>query len=185
MIIQFDNFILDTDKFELRCDDEVLHVEPRVFDLILMLSQNPGRILTRDEIIEDIWSGRIVSDSTISTCVKSARKALGDSGETQKYIKTIRGRGIQFLASPTVAGEDTAKETNGKPSNRTNIKSSKLLTAPVLAGLVIVSLLFIILLLVLNNPIDTQTDTADARSINAPYKIAVLSFADMSADRDQ
>lgn len=185
MIIRFDNFKLDVDKFELHCDNEVIHVEPRVFDLILMLTQNPRRILTRDEIIENVWGGRIISDATISTCVKSARKALGDSGEAQKYIKTIRGRGIQFLATPTTTNDDAVKKFNGKPNKKTFIKPSKLLTTSVLAGLVIVSLLLIILILILNKPMNTQTETVDASLNSAPYKIAVLSFADMSADRDQ
>jgi len=97
MLYRIDDFELDTDNFELRQAGVARHVEPLVFDLILYLSTNPGRTLSRDEIIDHVWQGRIVSDTTISSAVKSARKALGDSGETQKYIRTIRGRGFQFL----------------------------------------------------------------------------------------
>ena len=159
-------------------------MEPRVFDLILMLAENPGRVITRDEIIDKIWEGRIISDATISTCVKSARKALGDNGETQKYIKTIRGRGIQFLGKLNADVPNTIEENETKNA-ATRIKSSKFLTKPVLAGLVIVSLLFIIILLTLNPRTDERPTTQEAQLNTEPYKIAVLSFADMSANGDQ
>jgi len=98
MQIRFDRFELDTDTFELRADGAVRHVEPLVFDLLCFLAQNPGRVVSRSEIIDHVWDGRIVSDGTISSCIKSARKALGDSGDSQSYIRTIRGRGVQFVA---------------------------------------------------------------------------------------
>ena len=98
MLYRFDTFELDADAFELRCDGAARHVEPRVFDLICFLSQNPGRVVSRSEIVDRVWDGRIVSDATISGCIKSARKALGDSGDSQSYIRTVRGRGFQFVA---------------------------------------------------------------------------------------
>ncbi len=96
MLYRFDDFEIDTENFELRRNGTVQHVEPLVFDLICFLSQNPGRVIERSEIIEHIWDGRIVSDATVSSCIKSARKVLGDSGDHQIYIRTVRGRGFQF-----------------------------------------------------------------------------------------
>ena len=61
-------------------------------------AKNPGRVFSRDDLIAAVWHGRVVSDATVSTCIKSARKALGDSGDTQRYIKTVRGRGFRFAA---------------------------------------------------------------------------------------
>lgn len=111
-IFRFDNFILDTNAFELRLGLEVIPVEPLVFDLITVLLKQPGVVLSRDFLVEAVWDGRIVSDSTISTAIKAARKALGDSGREQKYIRTIRGRGIQFVvpikSDPTEAVESRA-----------------------------------------------------------------------------
>ena len=98
MIYRFDNFVLDLDKFELREDGAPRHVEPMVFDLICFLARNAGRVASRDEIIDGVWDGRIVSDATVSSCIKSARKALGDTGDNQAYIRTVRGRGFQFTA---------------------------------------------------------------------------------------
>lgn len=98
MIYSFENIELDTEEFVLRRDGQTQHVEPRVFDFIVFLLKNCQRVLTRDEIIEGVWGGRVISDTTVSSALKSARKALGDSGAQQKYIRTVRGRGFQFSA---------------------------------------------------------------------------------------
>ncbi|MEM8572220.1 MAG: winged helix-turn-helix domain-containing protein [Pseudomonadota bacterium] len=94
----FDQFRIDLQTYALLQDDKPILVEPMVFDLLLYMVKNPGRLLTRDELIDAIWEGRFVSDSTVSTAIKMARRALNDSGETQTYIQTIRGRGFQFTA---------------------------------------------------------------------------------------
>ncbi len=98
MIYRFSDCVLDQDAFTLHVADALCHVEPRVFDLILFFVKNEGRIVCRDEIVENVWGGRIVSDATISSCVKAARQALGDDGAQQKLIRTVRGRGFKFLA---------------------------------------------------------------------------------------
>ncbi|HUL08454.1 MAG TPA: winged helix-turn-helix domain-containing protein [Candidatus Acidoferrum sp.] len=98
MRYRFDQFEVDADRYELRRDGAAQAVEPLVFDLILFFARNPNRVLGRDEIVEAVWQGRAVSDATISSAVKSARRALGDSGDSQSYIRTIRGRGFEFRA---------------------------------------------------------------------------------------
>jgi len=102
MLYKFDDFDLDLQNFELRRVGVVQHVEPLVFDLLCYFAENAGRLVSRDEIVENVWKGRIVSDATISGCVKSARKALGDSGGEQAYIRTLRRRGFQFAAEVTL-----------------------------------------------------------------------------------
>jgi TolB-like protein len=99
MIYRFDDFELDTAKFELRHRGEARHVEPLVFDLIGYFCANAGRVVTRDEIIAHVWSGRIVSDATVASCVKSARKALSVDTSDTTYIRTVRGRGFSFEAA--------------------------------------------------------------------------------------
>ena len=98
MLYRFDDFELNTESFEFKHKGSIRHVEPLVFDLIAFFSANPGRVIGREEIIETVWKGRIVSDATISSCIKHARKALDDSGNNQSYIRTVRGRGFQFTA---------------------------------------------------------------------------------------
>ena len=109
MIYRFDDLRIDTDRFELRRGDDIRQVEPLVFDLIRYLAANPNRVVTRDEIIEHVWHGRIVSDATVSGCVKSARRALDDSGEDQRRIRTVRGRGFHLIGEVSAdAGADEA-----------------------------------------------------------------------------
>lgn len=98
MQYRFDRFELDTDQFLLRDGGQDVHVEPMVFDLLSVLVDRAGELVTREAIIERVWNGRFVSDATVSSCVKAARKALGDTGESQAYIRTVRGRGFKFVA---------------------------------------------------------------------------------------
>ena len=87
------------------------------------LSRNAGQVLSREAIIERVWEGRFVSDATVSSCVKAVRKALGDSGENQTYVRTIRGRGFQFTA--LVEGVSGISETI-RPSHDTTKHSANL-----------------------------------------------------------
>jgi len=102
MLYLFDEIELDSENFALRRDGVACHIEPLVFDLLLFLTKNSGRVISRDELIQTVWHGRIVSDATVASCIKSARKALGDSGNVQKYIRTIRGRGVEFGANVAI-----------------------------------------------------------------------------------
>lgn len=96
MIYRFDQFELDLDKAELRHDGIVSHLEPQVYALLVLLVQNQARMVSKDEIVEKIWDGRFVSDSAVSSRIKSLRQALGDSGAQQQFIKTVHGRGLRF-----------------------------------------------------------------------------------------
>ena len=101
---RIDDIEIDSDRFELRRNGQVCHVEPQVFDLMRYFAQNPNRIVSRDDVIEAVWQGRIVSDATISSAIKSVRRALGDDGDSQKYIRTVRGRGFELVG--TVSRDD-------------------------------------------------------------------------------
>jgi DNA-binding winged helix-turn-helix (wHTH) protein/pimeloyl-ACP methyl ester carboxylesterase len=97
MIYRFDQFELDIDLFELREAGEPVALEPKAFDLLRCLIENRDRVVSRDELIERVWNGRIVSDSTLSTAVKHARSAIGDDGAHQRLIQTSHGRGFRFV----------------------------------------------------------------------------------------
>ncbi len=94
----FADFVLDADRRELRCDDDLVAVEPKVFDLLLYLIRNQDRVVSRDDLIEHVWAGRIVSESAIATCINGARAVIGDNGSTQRLIKTVPRKGIRFVA---------------------------------------------------------------------------------------
>ena len=99
MIFTFDEFELDIACGELRRDEKVVPLEPRAFALLSVLVEHHDRLVTREEIIDTAWDGRVVSDAAISTGIKSVRKALGDDGVLQKYIRTLRGRGRPALTT--------------------------------------------------------------------------------------
>ncbi|MDA9982470.1 winged helix-turn-helix domain-containing protein [Gammaproteobacteria bacterium] len=101
MHYKFENLILDTQLYQLIRDDTAVSIEPQVFDLLVYLIENRDRVVARDELLDKLWEGRVVSDSALSARLKAARKAVGDSGSAQKVIKTIHGRGYQFIAAST------------------------------------------------------------------------------------
>jgi TolB-like protein/Tfp pilus assembly protein PilF len=95
----FDDHTLDTDRRELRRGSDAVTVEPQVFDLLVYLLQNRNRVVTKDDLIASVWGGRIVSDSTLSSRINAVRKAVGDSGRSQKLIRTIARKGLRFVGS--------------------------------------------------------------------------------------
>jgi DNA-binding winged helix-turn-helix (wHTH) protein/pimeloyl-ACP methyl ester carboxylesterase len=94
----FQNHSVDLNRRELRRDGELVGIEPQVFDLIVYLVQNRNRVVSKDDLIAGVWGGRIVSDSTLTSRINAARKALGDSGDEQRFIKTIPRKGIRFVS---------------------------------------------------------------------------------------
>ena len=96
MVYKFDSYELDTVRFELRNAGTPLPIEPQVFVLLELLISNQGRMISKDEIFEYVWEGRIVSEAALSSRIRSARKAIGDSGKTQRFIKTVHGSGFRF-----------------------------------------------------------------------------------------
>ena len=93
----FEGHKLDIERRELRRGAERVTLEPQVFDLIAYLLKNRDRVLTKNDLIAAVWDGRIVSDSTLTSRINSARKAVGDSGEEQRLIRTYARKGIRFV----------------------------------------------------------------------------------------
>jgi DNA-binding winged helix-turn-helix (wHTH) protein/TolB-like protein/Tfp pilus assembly protein PilF len=112
-------YLIDTTRFRISRGDIAVAVEPRVFDLLVHLIRHRDRVLTREELFEAVWEGREVSDATLSNHVKSARRVLGDNGELQQTIQTVRGRGYQFIAPVEEVGEGVrgpgAERRDGEP----------------------------------------------------------------------
>ena len=98
LIYRFEGFELDPGKFELREHGQAKHLEPQVLSLLILLASNADRLVSKDEIIEKIWGGRIVSEAAVASRVKAARQALGDDGKEQRFIRTIHGKGFRFGA---------------------------------------------------------------------------------------
>lgn len=97
MLYFFDGSVLDTDRRELRRGSDAVDIEPQVFDLLEYLIQHRERVVSRDELIEQIWGGRVVSESALSSRINAVRNAVGDSGSEQRLIKTLPRKGIRFV----------------------------------------------------------------------------------------
>jgi len=106
LLYLFEDFALDCSRRELRRGSESLSVEPQVFDLLAYLIQNRHRVVSKDDLVEAVWEGRIVSDATLSSRVNAARNALHDNGEEQRLIRTMIRKGFRFVG--TVREENAA-----------------------------------------------------------------------------
>lgn len=109
MIYRFADCEIDPGRHEFRRAGAPRQIEPQVFDIITHLARNPDRLISRDELVETIWKGRIVSESAIAARINAARKAVGDSGARQAVIATVPRRGVRLVAAVTTlpaSGDD-------------------------------------------------------------------------------
>ncbi|MEE8302222.1 MAG: winged helix-turn-helix domain-containing protein [Candidatus Tectomicrobia bacterium] len=98
MIYVFGNYKLDTLNYELYDDGNLCKLDPRAFKVLIYLIEHRDHIVSREELVEHLWPGQIISEAVINNCIKAARKAIGDSGEGQHTIRTLYGRGYRFMA---------------------------------------------------------------------------------------
>jgi TolB-like protein len=125
MIYRFGELELDLARGELRAGGEARPVEPQVFALLALLIENRERLVSKDEIIEKVWDGRVVSDAAIASRIKSARQAIGDDGTSQRFIRTVHRKGFRFLAEVRAAhGEALASVATGGPVPATGAADS-------------------------------------------------------------
>ena len=107
MIYRFNQCTLDTEQYQLRLSDKIVSIEPLAFDLLAYLIEHRDRVVTREELLDNLWKGKVVTDVALGVRLKDVRKAVLDSGTKQEVIKTIHGRGYQFIANIT---ESTAEK---------------------------------------------------------------------------
>ena len=99
MIYAFEDYELDVPRYELRYAGKLVKLEPQVFNILAYLIQHRDRLVTKEEILEQLWPGRFVSEATITSRLTAARRAIGDRGREQRLIQTLHGRGYRFIAS--------------------------------------------------------------------------------------
>jgi DNA-binding winged helix-turn-helix (wHTH) protein/tetratricopeptide (TPR) repeat protein len=104
MIHRFGDCELDDRRYQLRRGGVPCHLEPQVFEVLAYLVRNRDRVVPKTELLDEIWGSRFVTDSALTSRVKAARRAVGDSGREQRVIRTVHGRGYQFLAPVQEAG---------------------------------------------------------------------------------
>jgi pimeloyl-ACP methyl ester carboxylesterase/DNA-binding winged helix-turn-helix (wHTH) protein len=108
MIFRFGDFDLDTVLFELRESGKPQRLEPQVFDVLSFLVQNRDRLVTKDELLEEVWADKYISEAALNSRLMAARKAIGDSGREQRWIRTQHGRGFRFVGEVKVVEAESA-----------------------------------------------------------------------------
>jgi TolB-like protein/DNA-binding winged helix-turn-helix (wHTH) protein/Tfp pilus assembly protein PilF len=93
----FDNHVLDVERRELSCAGAAVALEPQVFDLLLYLIENRDRVISKDELFDKVWNGRIVSESTLTSRINSVRNAVKDTGRDQRLLRTFARKGFRFI----------------------------------------------------------------------------------------
>ena len=91
MIYTFGTYRLDTQTCELCCGDALCKLEPRVFAVLMYLVENRDHVVSRDELVDNLWPGQVISEAVLNNCIMTARKVLRDSGEDQQTIRTHYG----------------------------------------------------------------------------------------------
>src|SRR5258707_2677397 len=134
MTLSFGDYVINLDRRELRRAKRPVHVQPQVFDLLVYLVQNRDRVVSKDDLIASVWSGRIVSESTLTSRINAARKAVGDNGEDQKLIRTIPRKGLRFVGAVNEQpGNTQPVETPPEQTREQPRKALPLLDRPAIA----------------------------------------------------
>ena len=123
----FGDYALDVSRRELRRGSGLVAIGPQVFDLLVYLLQNRDRVVSKDDLLAAVWGGRIVSESTLTSRINAARRAVGDSGERQALIRTVARKGIRFVgavseASTTSATASSATQSSARQDLRQDIR---------------------------------------------------------------
>jgi DNA-binding winged helix-turn-helix (wHTH) protein/TolB-like protein len=166
MKYEFEDVLVNTRLFNISKAGLDISTEPKVFDLVVYLIEHRHQPISRDELFENIWQGREVSDTSLSNHIKTARKILGDNGDEQRVIKTLRGRGYQFVAQ--------VKEIPEQPDEiiPTTLIHKRLYQSVI--GLLVIALVTLLYL-------RTSTDLSDVYQMK---RIAVLPFSNLKPNKD-
>jgi TolB-like protein/DNA-binding winged helix-turn-helix (wHTH) protein len=173
---RFGDFVLDLDGYALRRGDDAVRLQPKTFDVLRYLVENAGRLVTKQELLDAVWPGVIVTENSLTRCVKDVRRALDDDVEAPRYVETLPRKGYRFLATPVPIGLLPASAPAGEPGSaspvlaapRRNWRRAWAATALVLALAALAGLLYV----------------QPWRAPDAPAAIAVLPFDSLSSDAE-
>ena len=131
----FNGYVLDIDQRELRLEGQPVALEPLVFNLLTYLVVNRDRVVSKDNLLDAVWSGRIVSDSALSSRISAARRAIGDTGEAQMLIRTIARNGLRFVGTVREEEDLIVAQRETRPLGRTEMAALALPDKPSIAVL--------------------------------------------------
>ena len=122
MIYRFSSYAVDTERLELSGPSGPISLQPQAFSLLVFLIENADRVVSKDEVFDAVWQGRIVGDGTLNARINAIRTAVGDDGSRQEVVKTFPRQGFRFVAT---LGEATAPENSvpSQPAVRRSVQS--------------------------------------------------------------
>jgi pimeloyl-ACP methyl ester carboxylesterase/DNA-binding winged helix-turn-helix (wHTH) protein len=118
VLYRFGEYSLDTGRRELERGGELVALEPQVFDVLVCLIRNRDRVVSKDDLLQEVWAGRIVSESTLTSRINAARKAIGDSGAEQALIRTVARKGLRFVGAVSEGSDAAAAASAAKPERQ-------------------------------------------------------------------
>jgi TolB-like protein len=118
-VVRFGRFVLDEIRCELRVDGACIEMQPLPFRLLAYLVRHHDRVVSREELFRSLWPGIAVSDAALSSALNAVRRVLGDDGKHQTMLKTLRGRGVRFVAPIESSGSKAEDHTAGPPHRPT------------------------------------------------------------------
>jgi TolB-like protein/DNA-binding winged helix-turn-helix (wHTH) protein/Flp pilus assembly protein TadD len=190
VIYQFGAYILDTETLELKSGADQITAEPQVFLLLQYLIENRARVVSRDNIIDAVWKGRVVSDSALTYAVSEARRLVGDDGKMQAVIRTLPRRGFRFVAEVTeesIGDEAVASKSSAPPPLAKPAPATRRRRIPAIAAALVV--VIATSTLAWQQPWITKVEAADPEKLAFPLpdlpSIAVLPFENLSGDAKQ
>ena len=130
MRLVFGDCVLDLNRRELSRRGRAVPTGPQVFDLLVYLLKNRERVVSRDDLLASVWSGRIVSDSTLASHINAVRKAIGDSGQEQRLLRTVARKGFRFVGEVTEARAQDSAAPSHAESGPTEEAATRELTIP-------------------------------------------------------
>src|SRR5215469_5482490 len=119
-VYRFDRFLLDPVERILSCDGSPVSLTPKAFDTLMCLVRNQGRMVTKDELLSQVWPDTFVEEINLAVNISTIRKALGENAQDYRFIATVPGRGYRFIAQVAVGDDRPAlpTETDTKPRTR-------------------------------------------------------------------
>ena len=176
MIYRFDDYSIDAKRFALSKKDKKVSLEPKVFDVLTYLIKNREKVHSKDELIDALWDGRIISDAALNTCIRSVRRALGDDAKQHKYIRTFPKRGFQFVADVTEVPDESIRKIKESVIQKKSTKKQNY-------ALLLVAITFLIIILALSNIWLSFSESSETNTNKTT--IAVLNFKSIDHKKQQ
>ena len=142
-VYRFDDFVVDPDNWRLSRAGREIHLKPVVLELLIYLIANRGRLVTREELMDTVWSGTVISESALTKAAGRLRKALGDDSATHRYLETVRSRGYRFVAEVEEIERQEGADAPSRNTRGATARRAWLAGAAILVALIVVAIFWL------------------------------------------